>query len=425
MRVLIVSHGHPEEYPGGGEIAAYTLFQTLKQQEGVEPYFLARTGDPSHCRVGTHFSTYFNRPDEILLHSTETSHFLFSQLSKEVIREFAEFIENLAPDVVHFHHYVHLGVELIAVVRRILPNCRILMTLHEFLAICNHNGQMVKTGSFALCSEATPSQCARCFSDTSSTDFFMRQQFIQSHFDNVDQFITPSEFLRQRYIQWGIPAEKIIMLENLLPQMAPVPPRALAAGERRSVIAYFGQINPYKGIRVLIDAFEILDDWEGTENIQLSIFGPEPVFAPQEFKDWFKQAVKQNPKRIRFQGRYRREDLPRLMGSIDWVVMSSIWWENSPVVIQEALAAGRPVICPDIGGMAEKVTDGVNGLHFQAGNSHALAEAIRRAAAGTETWEQLAAACTVALSSEVLTTIMRCYSSKCSAVQKASNPSMN
>ena len=61
-------------------------------------------------------------------------------------------------------------------------------------------------------------------------------------------------------------------------------------------------------------------------------------------------------------------DLPRLMAEVDWVVVPSLWWENSPLVIQEAFLHGRPVICSDIGGMAEKVTDGVNGLHFRAGD---------------------------------------------------------
>ena len=67
------------------------------------------------------------------------------------------------------------------------------------------------------------------------------------------------------------------------------------------------------------------------------------------------------------------------MASVDWVVVPSIWWENSPLVIQEAFLHGRPVICSDIGGMAEKVDDGVNGLHFRTGDPRSLAQAIRRA----------------------------------------------
>ncbi len=58
--------------------------------------------------------------------------------------------------------------------------------------------------------------------------------------------------------------------------------------------------------------------------------------------------------RVRFYGAYQNAEMPRLMQSVDWVVMPSIWWENSPIVIQEALHHRRPVICSNIGGMAEK-----------------------------------------------------------------------
>jgi len=74
---------------------------------------------------------------------------------------------------------------------------------------------------------------------------------------------------------------------------------------------------------------------------------------------------------------------------VDWVVVPSVWWENSPLVIQEAFQQGRPVICSDIGGMAEKVTDGVNGLHFTAGDAMSLAEAIKRATTTPGLWDSL------------------------------------
>ena len=64
------------------------------------------------------------------------------------------------------------------------------------------------------------------------------------------------------------------------------------------------------------------------------------------------------------------------MGACDFVVVPSIWWENSPIVIQEALAVGRPVICSNIGGMAEKVSPGVAGLHFQVGDAADLARTM-------------------------------------------------
>ena len=68
------------------------------------------------------------------------------------------------------------------------------------------------------------------------------------------------------------------------------------------------------------------------------------------------------------------------MRSVDVVLVPSLWWENSPLVIQEALRNRRPVICSDIGGMAEKVRDGIDGFHFPVGNVAALAALLRRLA---------------------------------------------
>jgi glycosyltransferase involved in cell wall biosynthesis len=68
------------------------------------------------------------------------------------------------------------------------------------------------------------------------------------------------------------------------------------------------------------------------------------------------------------------------MAACDYVVLPSTWWENSPVVIQEAYQAKRPVICTGIGGMAEKVIDDVTGLHFERNDAGDLVEKIIDAA---------------------------------------------
>ena len=56
QRILIVAQDHPELGPGGAEIASYLLFRGLQKVDGVEPYFLARTGDRARQRLGTPFS---------------------------------------------------------------------------------------------------------------------------------------------------------------------------------------------------------------------------------------------------------------------------------------------------------------------------------------------------------------------------------
>jgi glycosyltransferase involved in cell wall biosynthesis len=69
-----------------------------------------------------------------------------------------------------------------------------------------------------------------------------------------------------------------------------------------------------------------------------------------------------------------------------------VWWENAPLIIQEAFANRRPVICSNIGGMAEMVRDGVDGLHFQAGDPADLARTMKRAATTPQLWQRLSAA---------------------------------
>ena len=80
---------------------------------------------------------------------------------------------------------------------------------------------------------------------------------------------------------------------------------------------------------------------------------------------------------VSFRGAYDNDQVHRLMQQCHAVLVPSIWWENSPLVIQEAFSARRPVICSDIGGMAEKVRDGLDGFHFRARNGAALADLLR------------------------------------------------
>jgi glycosyltransferase involved in cell wall biosynthesis len=79
------------------------------------------------------------------------------------------------------------------------------------------------------------------------------------------------------------------------------------------------------------------------------------------------------------------------MTRVDWVVVPSIWWETGPIVVLEAFRHGRPVICSDIGGMSEKVADGVNGLHFRRADAEHLAQVIERAAEMPGLWDELRA----------------------------------
>jgi len=92
---------------------------------------------------------------------------------------------------------------------------------------------------------------------------------------------------------------------------------------------------------------------------------------------------------VQWIGAYQPHELPDRMAGVDWVVVPSIWWENSPMVIQEAFLYGRPLLVSNIGGMAEKVRDGIDGLHVAVGNAKAWASTLLRAATDGELWKEL------------------------------------
>ena len=373
-------------------MAAYNLFKSLREDTTVEASFLAWSGSSAFQRGGTPFSSFRGRSDETIFFTHEFDHFLFSQPS-DILDQFASYLTTVSPDIIHLHHYTQVGLEFVALARRLLPGVRIVVTLHEFLAICNNQGQMIKTDGRTLCAVASPQDCNRCFTDVAPAEFLLRRLFIESHFEKIDLFIAPSRFLRQRYIDWGLPEGKIAYLENGTPNFIAPPPRPRVEGEGRGVFAFFGQISPYKGLMDLLKAFDLISQAapNASAGVRLMIYGANLELQRQEFVDLVTNALLRNAGRVHFAGPYQRSDISRLMANIDWVVVPSIWWENAPLVIEEALAHKRPVICSNIGGMAEKVAPGRDGLHFQVGDPFDLAQTLLQAASDLAIWDRLRA----------------------------------
>jgi glycosyltransferase involved in cell wall biosynthesis len=389
QRVLVVAHGHPDFSLGGGEIAAHQIFEAYRQHPNVEEAWLLARVDRKEWPTGQ--ISLRSEGEYLWDQGMHDGNLLTSAHRASLSEGFADLLRRLRPTVVHAHHFAHLGLDYLLAIRRLLPDTRIFLTLHEFMAICRHNGQMVKTGSLALCDRATPEDCHRCFPKSPPEDFWLRREFALDRLAVVDGFIAPSQFLRQRYIDWGLPADRIAVIENCLPQREPLAPRPLASGERRNRFAFFGQINPYKGLDVLLRALGELDKSERRE-IRVEVHGAylerQSKSLRRSIADLLEPLAGKDV--LRWMGPYRPADLRLRMADADWVVVPSIWWENSPLVIQEAFSLGRPVISSDIGGMAEKIKHGVNGLHVPAGNARAWANALLSAARG-DVWDSLRA----------------------------------
>jgi glycosyltransferase involved in cell wall biosynthesis len=392
--VLIMTHSHPRETKGGAEIAARTLFEALKSQS-AETWFLGCASIRSEARLGATLTQPYG-PDDYLYHpSADFDYFKFANPDPGFPRALGNLVAELQPDIVHAHHFARFGVEAFSVIKRHSPNTRVVLSLHEFLAICNHHGQMVKTNAMHLCDRESYSACADCFPQFRPRDFFLRKRYIQMFFEDVDLFIAPSRFLADRFLVWGLPEHKLAVLENMPPTVrggaatprlsgpqappvrrgkAPSPAAESPPNAAPLRFGFFGQMSPLKGITVLIDAARHLNTM-GVRGASIEIHG-DYSNQPPAFQGAVVEALAEAGQSVVYHGAYDNHDVHRLMQRMDAVVVPSIWWENSPVVIQEAFANRKPVICSDIGGMAEKVVPGINGLHFAAGQPASLARVI-------------------------------------------------
>lgn len=402
VRVLYFAHGHPTVRPGGAEAYAYELYRAMRSQPGIEAALVCRAGDVGYGpRPGTLFSMVGEDPGQYFLH-TSGYHFdwVYGTLTdKEFLtRHVAGFVRAFEPDIVHFQHTQFMGYDLIRAVHQAAPSAGIVYTLHEYLPICHRDGQMLRTVNDKPCAGASPQHCHECFPDIAPQTFFIRRRFIQSQMALVDAFIAPSRFLRDRYVEWGLDPAKIRVEEY-----GRLPITARADGSSRRFpdrFAFLGQLSKYKGVDLAVRAMGLLakeQDGNGTAkgarraakpNPHLYLHGANLDVQRHEFQRELKDLL-DGSTNVTLVGKYDAKELPEIMSEIDWVVVPSIWWENSPLVIQEAFMYGRPVICSDIGGMAEKVTAGVNGLHFRAGSARSLADVMTRAAGDKELWETL------------------------------------
>jgi glycosyltransferase involved in cell wall biosynthesis len=113
---------------------------------------------------------------------------------------------------------------------------------------------------------------------------------------------------------------------------------------------------------------------------RLRIWGDPAAFP--DYADQLRQ-MSRHPD-IQFMGRIANDRVGEVLADSDVMVVPSLWFENSPVVIQEARAVGVPVVASGHGALAEKVRHGVDGLLFPPGDAAALHQVLRQILAKPE-----------------------------------------
>lgn len=292
-RVLYLCHGHPALVPGGTETVAYDLFRGVRDMAGCESLFVGCVS-PLHRqgRPGTRFQTIGRRADEMLLWAGPFDRFMLGQAEvRPFVAAMTELLTSFRPEIAHFHHLSRIGLESVLLIKSLLPRTRLLMTLHDYSAICANDGLMTCRGSGRLCRQAEPAACHACFPAISQGRFVARTLHIANAMNQFDLFIAPSAFLRRRYVEWGLPEAKIRVVANGLPQA----PRTLTPTRPRRNFGFFGNLAPHKGVLLALAAVQEL----AREQVQVRLRVRGGFnFQPEAFRQAFSRAIDAAPGRL-------------------------------------------------------------------------------------------------------------------------------
>jgi glycosyltransferase involved in cell wall biosynthesis len=307
--------------------------------------------------------------------------FLSAFAHRRLSRAFAFVLEQERPDLVHIQHLMGLPVDLAAQLSR--AGIPYVITLHDYWYLCA-NAQLLTNYSQQVCSGPRFwINCGHCglaragwanlvwLSPLVAPLMAYRHLRLRSVLRRARQIIAPTNFVRDASHLSATLLERV----RVVPHGIQVPEnleRAQAQGPEHDDlrVAYIGSLAFQKGVHVLIEAVNQLPH----EGVRLSIYGDVNVFPA--YVSELKQLARHPG--ISFAGRVARADMWNVLGGVDALVMPSLWYEASPLVMQEAFAAGVPLIASSIGALRELVRDGVDGFLFPPGDARALQGILAR-----------------------------------------------
>lgn len=362
-KILICSNMYPPNFIGGAELIAHSQAKQL-QSHGLDVIIF--TGDPSEQgrRHSLRREDYEGLPVYRVRLTYEDYDPKFANfIHKDVEEYFKAILIKFSPDIVHFHNLIGLSVGLIHLAHQ--QGIKTVLTLHDYWGFCYKNTTIKNDNE--ICRDNT--RCAECMEvipdeNNRNIPMRMRQDFIAMQLEDIDAFILPSRFLADTYARAGIPREKMHVIWNGIDvekfsQIKKVPdPDHI----RFTFIGYFGM---HKGIHILLDALQYLDD---PQKITVNLVGDGELLAR------YKNIVHERnfTGMVKFWGKIKR--IEDAYAQSDVLILPSIWPENQPVSITEAMSAGIPVIASDGGGIPELIEHGKTGLLVTMGNARDLAE---------------------------------------------------
>ncbi len=374
MKILLVHNFYQSSSPSGEDVVFKNEVELLRQNN-------------------IDVITYIKHNDEIKDYGLGGKLLLpFKNIwSKQAYREIKEIIKKERPDIAHFHNIWYL-ISPSAYYACKDAGVPVVQTLHNFRIFCA-NGLLMRKGK--ICEECIPKTGNRlevigdrlriiknavkygCYRDskiyTLPVAFTEYVHWIKETWvDKVDAYIALTEFGKKKFIEAGLPKDKIFVKPNFFPN----PPEPNYSHQNYAV--FLGRLSMEKGLSVLINAFHYLSTMSHelsaiTHHLfHLKIVGDGPL------KENLQQIVDAGKiGGIEFLGRKSHSESMEILRNARFMIMPALWYEGFPMAIREAFACGKPVIASNLGAMAELVEDGKTGFLFEPGNPEDLASKIR------------------------------------------------
>lgn len=403
MKILQILHSFIAQTIAGTEVYVYNLSRELAQRHNVFIFF--RVNNPKAKEYALIYN-HLNGIETYAINRTFKGISSFRQTYRDesVEKAFANLLDTIKPDIAHIHNLLFLSHGIVnEIKKRQIP---LVFTLHDYGLIC-YKGLLIKD-DMSICSGFSIHQCRDCLKYVLGINKYLAfgyrlakqnlpacllgllrsyysviskpgslakieewKESINEIIARIDQFIAPSNFIRDKFIEQGFDRDRVLYLANGIKYDNIVEADKTESDKLR--FAYIGTLLPAKGVDILISAFRRLN----TKKAELFIYGKLQRYAGFEGYPGLLKKIISRDKRVKLMAGFANQDIGKVLADIDVLVVPSIWPENSPLVIQEAFLSKTPVVASRVGGIAELVSDGLNGLLFGPGDIDELQERIQ------------------------------------------------
>ena len=362
--ILICANVYPPNFIGGAELIAHYQAKQLKER-GYKVIVFAGDSTAGIGRYSVRQDDYEGLPVfRVCLDPQDYSSDFVNFSNPAIEAQFNILLDAFSPDVVHMHNIIGLSAGIIHIAKR--KGIKTVLTLHDHWGFC-HKNTLIKNNN-EICTDY--SRCADCMPFINDgadrkIPIGMRRDFLMLQLSDVDVFISPSLYLAKTYVCAGIPIGKVKVIWYGI-DVARFSRIVKKERSGRVRFTFIGRFGLHKGIDVILKALDLI---RFPDQISVNLVGTG------ELTEYLQQRVQRSGlQAVRFWGMIDNTQIDEVFRETDVLILPSIWPENQPVTITEAMASRTPVIASAIGGIPELVIDEYNGYLFQPGSAEELAE---------------------------------------------------